>query len=197
MSTPMKMNDYQDAALATAFYPKPVRTPLYPAIGLAGECGELGNVIATRDRVGSGAKLHDRLVAEAGDCLWYLANLAHDFEVRFSSWLSPDDSTLDDTFAAFSYGQGSVSRPEDAFIYFSASVGSLCENVKKTLRDDADLITELRRSSVRPLIRQALSDLATVLAAFGLTLDEAAQKNLAKLADRKKRDVLKGSGDDR
>ena len=70
--------------------------------------------------------------------------------------------------------------------------------LKKFLRGD---YTEDNESDWYKDLAKELGDtlwyLAVVADEFSFTLDEIAQMNLDKLADRKERGVIKGSGDDR
>jgi NTP pyrophosphatase (non-canonical NTP hydrolase) len=76
----MNLNDYQRHAKRTAIYP-PHATILYPALGLAGEAGEVSNIIkkVIRDRTDTPI---DKLRAELGDVLWYVAVLADDLGLK-------------------------------------------------------------------------------------------------------------------
>lgn len=109
----MEFSEYQKQAITTAIYPTE-RAVVYPALGLAGEAGEVAGKIkkVLRDTDGSFDTWDVRsdLLGEIGDVLWYVA--------------------------------------------------VLCEDL-------------------------------------GLDLDQVAEANLQKLADRKRRGVLKGSGDNR
>lgn len=126
--------DYQRNALLTASYPDRGRNLVYPALGVAGEAGELaekvkklwrnhgimsGDFIKASDCTVEncpicpklpGNILREGIIAEAGDVLWYLAAIAYE---------------------------------------------------------------------------------------LGISLEEIAQKNLAKLADRRDRNVIKSQGDNR
>lgn len=73
------MNDYQAAAYATAIFPDEVRI-LYPALGLAGEVGEVLNKIKKHYRDGVPLD-REALKAELGDVLWYVAVLAEDLDI--------------------------------------------------------------------------------------------------------------------
>lgn len=70
--------EYQMKSLTTAVYPKKYSIS-YPALGLAEEAGEVVGKIKKmmRDNI----QLEDqkeKIEAEMGDVLWYLAALAHD-----------------------------------------------------------------------------------------------------------------------
>lgn len=79
----MTLNEYQDKASQTAIYPA-VHSITYPALGLAGEAGEVANKVKKilRDGKGWSDELHKQKINdiqdEIGDCLWYLAALARD-----------------------------------------------------------------------------------------------------------------------
>ncbi len=103
----MNLNDYQEAALATAVYPRNGKTELtYTALGLASEAGEYAG------------------------------------------------------------------------------------KVKKLLRD-----AEFNREAAKAELGDVLWYVAAAADALGVSLDDIATGNIAKLTDRKARDVLKGSGD--
>jgi len=72
----LTFNDYQISAKATAVY-NPDHKVTYPALGLAGESGEVAEKVKKWLR---GDKALDRegLLKELGDVLWYLSALATD-----------------------------------------------------------------------------------------------------------------------
>ena len=77
---------YQKVALTTAIYPRE-QAIIYPTLGLTGEAGEVANKVKKIIRDGSN-KNDDNLVSEIkseiGDCLWYIAVLASDFNIKLS-----------------------------------------------------------------------------------------------------------------
>lgn len=75
---PMSMNEYQNMAARTAIYSS-AHQLLYPALGLAGEAGEVANKIKKMLRDGKFDR--DGVAAELGDVLWYVAALARDLNV--------------------------------------------------------------------------------------------------------------------
>jgi len=74
----MGLNEYQSAAARTAIY-KQEHSILYPALGLAGEAGEVANKVKKMLR--DGELDRKALVAEVGDCLWYISSLCRDLNV--------------------------------------------------------------------------------------------------------------------
>lgn len=84
----MTLNDYQKAALETAVYPAEFNT-LYPALGMAGEAGEVADKVKkiirdtqiTRNEQGAieiEPKKAAEIAKEVGDVLWYVATMAND-----------------------------------------------------------------------------------------------------------------------
>lgn len=78
----MNLSFYQEQAITTAVYPEEAAV-VYPAMGLAGEAGEVLNKIKKvyRDK---GGVLDDatkqEIAKELGDVLWYVAVLARDLD---------------------------------------------------------------------------------------------------------------------
>jgi NTP pyrophosphatase (non-canonical NTP hydrolase) len=75
------MNDYQRAAASTAIYPA-TASVVYPALGLAGEAGEVANKVKKIMRDGTFNR--QAIADEVGDCLWYIAALCRDLNVDMS-----------------------------------------------------------------------------------------------------------------
>ena len=74
----MEFNDYQNQAKNTAIYPKD-KAVVYPALGLAGEAGEVANKVKKVLRDGTEIKdVSKDIASEIGDCLWYISVLASD-----------------------------------------------------------------------------------------------------------------------
>lgn len=75
----MELNHYQEGALETAIYPLPIT---YPALGMAGEAGEVADKVkkVIRDKNGdfSDKETKHAIAEEIGDVMWYCATLAHD-----------------------------------------------------------------------------------------------------------------------
>lgn len=83
MVNQMNFNKYQQLAMQTRAYDDRYRV-MYPALGLAGEVGELCNKVKKIFRDDEGELKQERLeqiLGELGDCQWYLACLAYDLGV--------------------------------------------------------------------------------------------------------------------
>lgn len=75
----MNFKIYQEAARLTAIYPQVGDNLWYPALGLAGESGEVAEKIKKLYRDYGGEITDDfrmNLRKELGDVLWYIANIA-------------------------------------------------------------------------------------------------------------------------
>jgi NTP pyrophosphatase (non-canonical NTP hydrolase) len=76
-------------------------------------------------------------------------------------------------------------------------VGEVAEKVKKIIRDKHGFVEDADREAIGKEIGDVLWYLAALCKEFNLNLQDVAQKNLDKLADRKARGTLGGSGDNR
>ncbi len=87
---------YQKVALTTAIYPRE-QAIIYPTLGLTGEAGEVANKVKKIIRDGSDSKdekLVSEIKSEIGDCLWYIAVLANDFDIKLSDIASANIEKL-------------------------------------------------------------------------------------------------------
>jgi len=87
---------YQEVAKTTAIYPRE-QAIIYPTLGLTGEAGEVANKVKKIIRDGSNKndeKLVSEIKAEIGDCLWYIAVLADDFNIKLSDIASTNIEKL-------------------------------------------------------------------------------------------------------
>jgi NTP pyrophosphatase (non-canonical NTP hydrolase) len=78
--------DYQSRAKETAIYPSHARVT-YPALGLAGEAGEVANKVKKVIRDNNGVvpeTTRQAISQELGDVLWYMASLATDLGLDLS-----------------------------------------------------------------------------------------------------------------
>lgn len=75
----MDFDTYQAQAIRTKVYPKDVEI-IYPALGLAGEAGEVANKVKKIYRTMDTTQhpTPDQIGEEIGDVLWYAAVLADD-----------------------------------------------------------------------------------------------------------------------
>lgn len=75
----MKFEDYQSEASQTALYPRRMSNLEYPTLGLAGEAGEVANIVKKIQRDNDGVitdEIRAKLMDELGDVLWYISACA-------------------------------------------------------------------------------------------------------------------------
>ena len=80
----MNFKEYQQEAVKTAIYGLGIKIS-YPALGLAGEAGEVCNKVKKIFRDNEGVVSEEKkadLSAEIGDVLWYCAALAKDLDLN-------------------------------------------------------------------------------------------------------------------
>jgi NTP pyrophosphatase (non-canonical NTP hydrolase) len=79
----------------------------------------------------------------------------------------------------------------------SGESGEIAEKVKKVIRDSDGIVSPELSKELAKEIGDVLWYLAVLADHLGVSFDEVAELNKAKLQSRKDRDVLRGSGDNR
>lgn len=92
--------------------------------------------------------------------------------------------------------------PKDAGITYTViglanEAGECLGIVKKMMRDDNNILTEEKRDKLIAEVGDVAWYLARVCTELGIAMEDVFDLNVAKLEDRLKRDVIKGSGDNR
>jgi len=82
MTIDISMTEYSEFAEKTAIYPEEAEI-VYPALGLAGEAGEVANKV--KKMIRDDRLDRDAIASELGDCLWYIAALCRDLNVDMAS----------------------------------------------------------------------------------------------------------------
>lgn len=174
----LSLNEYQNEALRTAIYPED-RGLEYTTLGFASEVGELAGAWL-------GGDVND-VLSELGDNYWYLAAIAHSMgEALENVTVFADyDETID--FAPL----------DELFLLLAVQSGDIAGAVKKSIRDNGGELTEKQYDKVMDAIANALKVLDTLALHFDATPAGVQAKNLDKLADRQRRNVIGGSGDSR
>ena len=95
----MELNEYQKKAKSYAIYPESYRIT-YPALGLAGEAGEIANKVKKLIRDEYNTEDYEKkkvdIAFEIGDVLWYCATLAQDLGVSLSVIAAQNLDKLED-----------------------------------------------------------------------------------------------------
>lgn len=82
----MTFADYQKKSRRTAKYPEIGHKVIYPALGLAGESGEVLNKIKKIFRDDEGQltqQMREDVKKELGDLLWYMAQICTELGISF------------------------------------------------------------------------------------------------------------------
>jgi hypothetical protein len=175
----MLLNEYQTGAVSTAIYTGKL---VYPTLGLCGELGELLEAMQSRPAS------RDRIMKEAGDVLWYAANVAADIDMQLSDIMGRDVFVDDDEWYV-----------ADIVVELPLWTGQVAENAKKILRDNGGEVTADRSKKIAEALKNIILLLERLCGScfFGFTLEECAQLNYEKLTSRQERGVLRGDGDNR
>ena len=92
-------------------------------------------------------------------------------------------------------------KPFDAIIYrtlgLTGEAGEVAEKLKRIIREKNSLISDDDKVEIAKELGDVLWYTQGLAHALGFTLEEIGQMNIQKLTDRKKRGVIKGSGDNR
>ena len=92
----MNFKEYQDKIKITSKYPSTLRV-LYPALGLAGETGEVCEKIKKVYRDSNGIFTQDKveeITKELGDVLWYIQALCNDLGINMQEVADKNVSKL-------------------------------------------------------------------------------------------------------
>jgi NTP pyrophosphatase (non-canonical NTP hydrolase) len=80
----MNFEEYQSEACQTAHYPQRMSNLEYPTLGLAGEAGEVANIVKKIQRDHGGVvndEIRGKLKDELGDVLWYISACADELGI--------------------------------------------------------------------------------------------------------------------
>lgn len=83
----LSFEEYQHEAKQTALYPNRLKNLEYPTLGLAGEAGEVANIVKKIQRDHGGVITDDtraKLKDELGDVLWYISACADELGLTLS-----------------------------------------------------------------------------------------------------------------
>lgn len=178
--TQLSPEAYQKQSRTTAFWARPDTRDGWSQSSILGYLGlGLFNELMELDE----AAWVDDVLSEAGDVMWYIAQIATEANIGLDTligdwWSRP---------ATVNMPVWGVMRP----------AGVICGALKKAIRDDSGEITPARWAAIRDAMGDFLTALAAVLATDGFSLEDAAVNNAEKLASRAERGVIGGSGGSR
>jgi NTP pyrophosphatase (non-canonical NTP hydrolase) len=75
--------------------------------------------------------------------------------------------------------------------------GEIAEKIKKVMRDDNNIINPEKKEEIKKELGDVLWYLSQIASELNISLEDVAYKNIEKLNSRLKRNVIKGSGDNR
>lgn len=181
----LTFKEYSEFARLSDMYPRVTGVggqilPVYPALALMGEIGELTEKLIFGN---------DGLLDEIGDVLWYVDAAARDNGLTLNEVVG-DDSVV--TFEDFRVHVGPGSS-EAATLRLVMKASRFSECIKKRWRDGK--VLHPKECSLD--LHDVLCQLHRVAAICGWNLESAARANMAKLASRRARGVVSGSGDNR
>lgn len=113
-----------------------------------------------------------------------------------AGFLTFEDYQIGAAKTAIYPGKGTIM----GLLYVALGLGETGEvqgKVKKILRDSGGIVTDEKRMQIAAELGDVLWYVAAVCDELDISMMSVAQENLAKLADRRNRGVLKGDGDKR
>ena len=173
------LNEYQQQAMSTAIFPVD-RSLDYTVLGLCSEVGEMAEAWLDNN------KGYYDVASEGGDCYWYSAAIADTLNVR-----------LHEVVLAYTGPDVTAKLIGNLIHDLTATSGNLAGLVKKAIRDDGGHFSPERRSKAIQLLGRTILLLDALAEHLGSSRYALMNDNLNKLADRKARGTLKGSGDHR
>jgi NTP pyrophosphatase (non-canonical NTP hydrolase) len=192
----MDFNEYQLKALETAMYPNQGSNMTYPALGLAGESGEICEKV--KDDGSETSEERDALAKELGDVLWYVAMMAAELSLNLSLIAGADGMDIGAYQREVLSAHPKCSGLGNAARRLAGQSGKVCDKVKKMYRDDGSKLTDARRKAIAEELNGVLRYMAVLAAELGgNSLEHIAEMNIDKLASRKRRGTITGDGDDR
>ena len=180
-------NEYQQQALTTAIYPVD-REVDYTIVGLGSEIGELAEVYAESKKNFYG-KLNGtdtkEALSECGDIQWYVAATADALGLQLDWVLQQANTDLHHVSKGLTLVDMVVSH------------GKIQGILKKSIRDNQGYLTSTHEEMIAKELCHIWNHTAQFIYLLGGTEAGVMAANLNKLADRKARGVLQGSGNDR
>lgn len=189
----MNPNTYAEKARSTALYPESHKF-VYPVLGLPDEIGELLDKITQSDKFN-----REDVSKEIGDVLWYIVNVAEDAQIGLSTLISTmvDEGMRVNSFTELGALMNENEDIRPLTILLPVYAGRIAGIAKKTIRDSSGVLIPEKLTIIHENLNNILRGLYSIASAWGINMDDVAKENIEKLASRKERGVLQGSGDNR
>lgn len=183
----LQWNAYQQEALTTAIYPLK-RELEYTVLGLCSEVGEIGEAYDKWLESGENAD-QGNFYSEIGDNFWYCAAVADALKFPLATialYLDPQPEMVRAPISADAHLRA-----------ITTEVSAMAGIVKKAIRDNDGFLSSAGQDKIANHLYRTIWLLDALCDRFGTSRHIVMVKNLNKLADRKQRGVLQGSGDNR
>jgi NTP pyrophosphatase (non-canonical NTP hydrolase) len=170
----MNLIEYQKRTHETAMFPKePTLALSYLTLGLCSEIAELFELF-----LDLADPAPETVISELGDICWYVAEIAslHGIELRSNVMFYPAPKYTD------SFGDG-----------MARAAGRIAGKAKKVIRDGTPMDPTFVHENLGEILRLVRHQASS----YSLPIEVVLSTNIAKLADRKNRGVIQGSGDNR
>lgn len=172
---------------------------IYPLIGLQDETSEFIDHL-TSDKKITKAERKSLLIKELGDIAWYLVAIATDLDISFTKLGDLKNFNAKDSCSK----TFSVKEISEIVLGVEKHIGVIYGTVKKLIRDGDKKVSLYDKcqqtekiATIHFSILAIFTSLVMLANKLGITIEEALQKNIDKIASRKERGVLQGSGDNR
>ncbi|MBM6596525.1 nucleoside triphosphate pyrophosphohydrolase family protein [Microvirga pudoricolor] len=180
----MTLDEYQSLAVKTDRTNLVTSRLSLPILGLFGETGSLLSEVKKKQRDSQSYDTYENgVVEEFGDTLWYLAIIAHHANLRLSDLVSENNRTaaLHIRFVNLQPQAGlPLSAPSTAFertlLKLATAVGKLAGNDMDDFQNST--------LSLRDMLSGVLDTLIDAANEAGVTLEDAAIRNIEKAQDR-------------
>lgn len=205
------LNGYQRDASGTAIYPGRMSPHgmMYCALKMNGEAGELAeHVVNAKFQAAFTPAEIDLIVKEIGDVAWYCAAMCDELRASLGDVYFPRHTPI-------------TGATDKLVLKLNAETGKIAELIGKAMRDEgygmpstytpgalregekgngmtpSNLLSDDRYQKIAKHLEEIIEILSAIADNMGTNLGKALELNLKKLADRKARGTLQGSGDNR
>lgn len=181
----LNFKEYEKLAITTKIYKDEVAL-MYVTLGLCGEVSEMVEKGGEVRLFGSNPKSKEEFLKEVGDVLWYMAAIRQEFNLTSSIDFPEYDPTHLQLLE--------LDKLLNSAVILS---GAIAEQMKKALRDNDGIIDSVREAKIQDKWETLFKVIDGIANFVSVPLPVIAQQNIDKLASRQKRNVIKGSGDNR